>query len=67
VTGPVTLALGDALEVQYFNSFCCGAGVSLGSVASSLPEPSTWGLAIIGAAVTGWALRRRRAEVASLV
>jgi hypothetical protein len=54
-----TVSLGSGLhsvEVQYDNSFCCGSIVQFASV----PEPSSWGLMIVGVASVGAMMRNSR-------
>ena len=51
------------LEVQYDNSFCCGAAVQL---QAGVPEPATWGLMLIGFGGLGAALRNSRRRQAAI-
>jgi hypothetical protein len=56
--GTATLTPGvHALEVQYDNSFCCGAGLQLGL---GVPEPSSWALMTLGFGGLGAILRNTR-------
>jgi hypothetical protein len=63
---PVTLTSGShALEIQFFNSFCCQSGVDFAlsngaAFSSGVPEPSTWALMLTGLAGVGYAGGRRR-------
>jgi hypothetical protein len=42
------------------------SGTILGDVAGSVPEPSAWALAILGAGLVGWRLRSRRLPAAAV-
>ncbi len=51
------------IEVQYYNSLCCGGALSLDTgglnYVAAVPEPGSLPLWLAGLGATGWALRRR--------
>jgi hypothetical protein len=54
----------DAAAGKALRSFRASAGGAF-STASAVPEPSTWAVMIVGAAMVGAASRRRRARIAA--
>lgn len=67
---PATLSAGShSLEVQYYNTFCCGSVVTLKldpavtfdpPATDGVPEPATWAMMIAGFGLVGGTMRRRR-------
>jgi hypothetical protein len=64
------MAGANEFQLEYYNTFCCGARVSLDlgqgvifEPPGGVPEPATWAMMIVGFGAAGSVLRRRYAAV----